>query len=142
MAMEIAGIRFRPRTTGTALMAITRKLKRAKVGAVNGKVTVGNFFISVDGFGAGLRQDLEHPLGVRGLELHDWFFKTEVFNRIHGREGGVQGIDNKAAAESFKDVGAWILSRNMFGPVRGPGRTNSGEAGGVIALLFALQSLF
>ena len=85
-----------------------------------GKVIVGNFSISVDGFGAGLGQGLEHPLGVRGLELHDWFFKTEVFHRIHGRDGGVQGIDNKAAAESFKDVGAWILGRNMFGPVRGP----------------------
>lgn len=90
-----------------------------------GKVTVGNFSISVDGFGAGLRQDLEHPLGVRGLGLHDWFFKTEVFNRIHGRDGGVQGIDNKAAAESFKDVGAWILGRNMFGPVRGPWKGES-----------------
>ena len=84
-----------------------------------GKVKVAAFSISVDGFGAGPRQDLEHPLGVGGLELHGWFFETEVFNRIHGRKGGVQGNDNEAAAQSFDNVGAWILGRNMFGPVRG-----------------------
>ena len=90
-----------------------------------GKVIVGNFSISVDGFGAGPGQDLEHPLGVGGLELHDWLFNTEVFHRIHGRDGGFQGIDNTTAAKSIEDVGAWILGRNMFGPVRGPWKDKS-----------------
>ena len=90
-----------------------------------GKVKAGAFSISVDGFGAGPGQDLEHPLGVRGLGLHGWFFETEVFNRIHGRNGGVQGIDNEAVARSFDNVGAWILGRNMFGPVRGPWKDES-----------------
>lgn len=74
----------------------------------------------MDGFGAGPRQDLNNPLGVRGLELHAWFMETEVFRKIHGQSGGVQGIDNEFAARSFEDIGAWIIGRNMFGPVRGP----------------------
>jgi len=85
------------------------------------KVKVASFSISIDGFGAGPRQDLQNPLGVRGLELHDWFFKTEVFQKMHGQDGGgSHGIDNTIAAQSFENVGAWILGRNMFGPVRGP----------------------
>jgi dihydrofolate reductase len=85
-----------------------------------GAVRVTAFSISVDGFGAGPGQDLDHPLGVRGPELHAWFRKTEVFNRIHGQGGGTQGIDNEVVASSFDHVGAWIIGRNMFGPVRGP----------------------
>ena len=83
------------------------------------KVKVSAFSISLDGFGAGPRQDPNNPLGVRGLELHNWFFLTETFKRIHGQPGGTQGIDNDIAAQSFENVGAWILGRNMFGPVRG-----------------------
>ena len=90
-----------------------------------GEVKAGAFSISVDGFGAGPRQDMEHPLGVGGMGLHDWFFETEVFHRIHGRNGGVHGIDNEAVARSFDNVGAWILGRNMFGPVRGPWKDES-----------------
>jgi dihydrofolate reductase len=90
-----------------------------------GKVKVGTFSISVDGFGAGPGQDLEHPLGVRGLELHGWFRKTEVFNRIHGQRGGTAGIDNEIAAQSFENAGAWIVGRNMFGPFRGPWKDES-----------------
>lgn len=85
-----------------------------------GKVRVATFSVSIDGFGAGPRQDLDNPLGVRGFELHAWFQDTEVFKKMHGLSGGTQGIDNDFAAQSFENVGAWILGRNMFGPVRGP----------------------
>jgi dihydrofolate reductase len=86
-----------------------------------GKVRVAAFSISVDGFGAGPRQDLQNPLGVRGMELHQWFFPTEVFQRMHGQGGGgTTGLDNDVARESMAGMGAWILGRNMFGPVRGP----------------------
>jgi dihydrofolate reductase len=83
-------------------------------------VRVAAFSISLDGFGAGPHQDLQNPLGVRGLELHNWFFHTEVFKKMTGQGGGEKGIDNDFAAQSFANVGAWILGRNMFGPVRGP----------------------
>jgi dihydrofolate reductase len=83
------------------------------------KVRVAAFSVSLDGFGAGPRQDLENPLGVRGTELHNWFFHTDIFKQMHGQGGGSTGIDNDAAAQSFDNVGAWILGRNMFGPVRG-----------------------
>lgn len=89
------------------------------------KVRVAAFSISLDGFGAGPRQDLNNPLGVRGLELHTWFFPTETFKKIHGESGGATGIDNDVAAQSFQNVGAWILGRNMFGPVRGPWKDDS-----------------
>jgi dihydrofolate reductase len=84
------------------------------------KVRVAAFSISIDGFGAGPGQDLNHPLGVRGLELHQWFFKTDTFKKMHGERGGSKGIDNDMAALGFENVGSWILGRNMFGPVRGP----------------------
>ena len=84
------------------------------------KVRVAAFSISIDGFGAGPRQDLNNPLGVRGLELHAWFFGTEAFQKIHGQGGGATGIDNDFALQSFENIGAWILGRNMFSPVRGP----------------------
>ncbi len=83
------------------------------------RVRVGAFSISLDGFGAGLGQDLENPIGVRGLEVHRWFFETEAFRKMHGQSGGSQGVDNGFAVQSFENVGAWILGRNMFGPVRG-----------------------
>lgn len=89
------------------------------------KVRVAAFSISIDGFGAGPRQDLQNPLGVRGLELHGWHFRTEVFKKMHGESGGNTGIDNDFAVQSFENVGAWILGRNMFGPVRGPWKDDS-----------------
>lgn len=89
------------------------------------KVRVAAFSISLDGFGAGPRQDLDNPLGVRGLELHRWFFDTEGFKKMHGQSGGTKGIDNDFALQSFENVGAWILGRNMFGPVRGPWKDDS-----------------
>src|SRR5262249_14220797 len=84
------------------------------------KVRVAAFSVSMDGFGAGPRQDLENPLGVRGQEMFRWFFETEMFQKMHGGSGGGRGLDNGVAEESFENVGAWILGRNMFGPVRGP----------------------
>jgi dihydrofolate reductase len=84
------------------------------------KVKVAAFSLSIDGFGAGPRQDLNNPLGVRGPEMFSWYFQTEVFNTMHGESGGGRGIDNDMAAKAFENVGAWILGRNMFGPVRGP----------------------
>ena len=84
------------------------------------KVRVACFSLSLDGFGAGPRQDLENPLGVRGPEIFSWFFQTEVFQKMQGESGGSTGIDNQIAAQSFENVGAFILGRNMFGPVRGP----------------------
>lgn len=84
------------------------------------KVRVAAFSVSIDGFGAGPHQDLDNPLGVRGLELHNWFFETAAFKKMHGQSGGSEGIDNDFAVRSFENVGAWILGRNMFSPVRGP----------------------
>jgi dihydrofolate reductase len=89
-----------------------------------GKVRVAAFSISLDGFGAGPRQDLHNPLGMRGTELHGWFFPTETFKKVVGlageKAGGTTGVDNQMAVKSFENVGAWILGRNMFGPIRGP----------------------
>jgi dihydrofolate reductase len=84
------------------------------------QVRVAAFSVSIDGFGAGPGRALQNPLGVRGLELHAWFFQTETFKQMQGQSGGTKGIDNDAAEKSFENVGAWILGRNMFGPVRGP----------------------
>jgi dihydrofolate reductase len=84
------------------------------------RLRVAGFTISIDGFGAGPGQDLEHPLGVGGPELFDWAFATRTFRRIHGEEGGDTGVDDDFARRSFEGIGAWILGRNMFGPVRGP----------------------
>jgi dihydrofolate reductase len=79
-----------------------------------------HFGMSLDGFGAGLDQDLENPLGVRGLEIMEWFFHTRIWREMHGMEEGETGIDNDMAGRSMSGLGAWILGRNMFGPVRGP----------------------
>jgi dihydrofolate reductase len=83
------------------------------------QVRVASFSISLDGFGAGPCQNLQNPLGVRGTELLNWFFLTDTFKRISGQSGGTFGIDNDFAASSFTNVGAWVIGRNMFGPVRG-----------------------
>lgn len=84
------------------------------------KVRVSNFAISIDGYGAGPGQNLENPIGVNGLELMDGFFHTRVWREIHGQPDGETGSDNEMAAQGFVNFGAWILGRNMFGPVRGP----------------------
>ena len=76
--------------------------------------------MSIDGFSAGPRQDLQNPLGVGGFELMEWFMSLRVWRDMHGQSGGETGIDNTMAEEGFRNIGAWILGRNMFGPVRGP----------------------
>jgi dihydrofolate reductase len=83
------------------------------------KLLVKAFSLSIDGFGAGPRQDLEHPLGVRGPELMEWFFATRAWRQMHGHEGGETGVDNQVAEQGMAGIGAWIIGRNMFGPVRG-----------------------
>ncbi|KQZ30725.1 dihydrofolate reductase family protein [Caulobacter sp. Root1472] len=84
------------------------------------KVRVGGFSISLDGFGAGPEQSLEHPLGKRGPELHQWMFGTRFFHTMIGKEGGSDGVDQAYAQRAMTGFGAFILGRNMFGPVRGP----------------------
>ena len=84
------------------------------------KLRVRSFSISIDGYGAGPNQDLANPLGVGGPALHQWFFATRTFQKMHGGDGGVTGIDDDFAARGFANIGAWILGRNMFGPIRGP----------------------
>jgi dihydrofolate reductase len=85
------------------------------------KVRVASFAVSIDGFAAGPNQSLENPLGVRGPELMDWFFHTRTWRAMHGMsDEGDAVTDNSMAERSFDNIGAWILGRNMFGPVRGP----------------------
>lgn len=85
------------------------------------KLRVHGFSISLDGYGAGPDQSLDNPLGVGGESLHDWFVATRSFQRIHGKEGGEEGsVDDVFAAGHFEGIGATIMGRNMFGPIRGP----------------------
>jgi dihydrofolate reductase len=84
------------------------------------KLRVQSFAVSIDGFGAGPDQDLQNPLGVRGRELMEWYFQTRSWRRMHGLEGGETGVDDGMAEQGLAGIGAWILGRNMFGPVRGP----------------------
>jgi dihydrofolate reductase len=84
------------------------------------KVSVLCFATSLDGYGAGPHQDLQNPLGEGGPAMFEWFFPTRVWRKMQGHEGGETGIDNQMAERGFANVGAWILGRNMFGPVRGP----------------------
>jgi dihydrofolate reductase len=77
------------------------------------------FGISLDGFGAGPNQDIDNPLGIGGESLHQWFFPTRTFQKMHGGGDGTTGIDNDMAERGFDRIGAWILGRNMFAPNRG-----------------------
>lgn len=86
------------------------------------RLRVESFTISLDGFGAGPGQDLDHPLGVGGELLHGWAWSTRTFQRavLGSDSGSAEGVDEDYAARGFRNIGAWILGRNMFGPVRGP----------------------
>ena len=84
------------------------------------KLRVESFGISIDGYGAGPGQDLQNPLGINGPDLMEWFFHTRVWRRMHGEADGEQGVDNDIAERGLTGFGAWILGRNMFGPIRGP----------------------
>jgi dihydrofolate reductase len=83
------------------------------------RLRVAAFSLSLDGFGAGPDQSRENPLGVNGMNLHQWAFRTRTFKKMFGQEGGETGVDDEFAARSFTDIGAWIMGRNMFGPIRG-----------------------
>src|ERR1700674_288485 len=83
------------------------------------KLRVHCFSISLDGYGAGPDQDLDNPLGVGGSVLHEWAFATRTFRQMFGGDGGATGVDDEFVARGFNNIGAWILGRNMFGPVRG-----------------------
>lgn len=85
-----------------------------------GQVRVESFAISLDGYGAGPDQDVNNGLGVGGEDLHQWFIPTRTFQQTHGTGAGTTGVDDDFAARGFRNIGAWILGRNMFGPIRGP----------------------
>src|SRR5580704_15765409 len=82
------------------------------------KLRVHCFSISLDGYGAGPNQNVENPLGVGGVALHEWAFATRTFQKLFGNEGGATGLDDDFAARGFSNIGAWIIGRNMFGPIR------------------------
>lgn len=84
------------------------------------RLRVESFAISLDGYGAGPDQSLENPLGVNGPKLHEWFFPTLTFKKMVGQPGGTTGVDDRFASRGFENVGANIMGRNMFGPLRGP----------------------
>jgi dihydrofolate reductase len=83
------------------------------------------FSISLDGYGAGPNQGIENPLGVGGLALHEWMVATRTFREMCGEDGGTTGIDDEFTKRGLKGTGAWILGRNMFGPLRGPWRDDA-----------------
>ncbi|HEY0655874.1 MAG TPA: dihydrofolate reductase family protein [Chryseosolibacter sp.] len=89
------------------------------------KVKVSAFSVSLDGYGAGVNQTQQEPLGKRGEELHQWFFPTRTFQSLYGAGHGTEDTDNEFASKSFDNLGAWIMGRNMFGPIRGPWPDNS-----------------
>src|SRR5947207_101320 len=99
-----------------------------KRGAYMSKVRVAGFGLSLDGFSAGIEQSLDDPLGKRGQEIFQWYFHTKAFRTMHGEEGGSTDMDDVFARRAMEGFGAFILGRNMFGPVRGPGAIGAGEA--------------
>lgn len=106
----------RPRQELRNVSASTRVIDKQMT-----RVRVESFTISVDGYGAGPDQDVDNPLGVGGTDLHDWVIPTRTFQRVlFNVDGGTEGIDDEFASRSFTNLGAWILGRNMFGPIRGP----------------------
>ena len=84
------------------------------------RLRVQSFSMSLDGFGAGPDQSLANPLGIGGMGLHEWVFPTKTFQKMFGNDEGATGVDDEFAARGFGNIGAWILGRNMFGPIRGP----------------------
>ena len=121
-----------PETAVTGLAVAESRLpaasyeERAALEAAVGKDTGddmrvrASISISIDGFGAGPEQSRENPLGKRGLELHQWIFGTRMFQAMRGKSGGSEGVDDGYARRSMDGFGAFILGRNMFGPIRGP----------------------
>jgi dihydrofolate reductase len=96
------------------------------------KLKVLCFSVSIDGFAAGPNQSMDNPMGLGGMSLHGWVLPTKTFQVMHsemlgggGSAGGTTGVDDDFAARGFKNIGAWIMGRNMFGPMRGPWKDNS-----------------
>ena len=89
------------------------------------KLRVHSFSVSLDGYGAGPDQTREEPLGRNGESLHEWLFPTRTFLQLSGKSGGTTGPDDRFAVRGFDNVGAWIMGRNMFGPVRGAWSTRA-----------------
>jgi dihydrofolate reductase len=83
-------------------------------------IRVQSFAMSIDGYSAGPDQDLDNPLGVNGPEMMGWFFPTNTWRSMNGLGEGERGVDDEIARQGMEGNGAWILGRNMFGPVRGP----------------------
>jgi dihydrofolate reductase len=90
------------------------------IGEYMSRLRVESLSLSLDGYGAGSNQDLENPLGRSGKSIMEWFFPTLTFNKMIGKPGGTTGVDNKFASRGFEGIGANIMGRNMFGPIRGP----------------------
>ena len=84
------------------------------------RLRINSFSVSADGYGAGPDQSLANPLGIGGMALHEWVFPTRTFQKMFDRGEGSTGVDEEFAAAGFENLGAWILGRNMFGPIRGP----------------------
>src|SRR5262249_18288878 len=105
-----------------------RKMAVLGDGMAPQKLKVLCFGVSLDGYSAGPNQSLDHPLGVGGLGIMEWFFPTRIFQKMHNPEfrdeAGLENpgaeIDNDFAARGVENIGAWILGRNMFSPFRGP----------------------
>lgn len=87
---------------------------------MTGRIRVSSYAISVDGFGAGIDQSLQNPLGRGGEALHEWFFPTDTFQKMYGKGHGESGVDEDFARRGMEGIGAWILGRNMFAHSRGP----------------------
>jgi dihydrofolate reductase len=98
------------------------------------KLRVHSMAMSLDGFVAGPDQGLDDALGVDGTRLHEWIFETQPGHGLMGQEGGSTGVDDEYLAEGFVDIGATIMGRNMFGPLRGPWPDSAGAGGGVAIL--------
>jgi dihydrofolate reductase len=96
------------------------------------KLRVHNFSVSIDGYAAGPNQSLDNPLGVRGDQLHNWALGTRTFHKIFGEEGGDDGVDDRFAAAGEAGLGATIMGRNMFGPIRGDWPDDEWKAGGAM----------
>jgi dihydrofolate reductase len=84
------------------------------------KLRVHSLAVSLDGYAAGPDQDVDHPLGVGGERLHEWVFETRFGRRMIGGDGGSEGVDDEFLARGDVGIGATVMGRNMFGPIRGP----------------------
>src|SRR6266481_3240837 len=102
------------------LLAVTMHNPGIDEGNIMGKMKAAAFSVSLDCYAAGPGQDVNHPFGVGAEQLTNWMFKTRTFQKMIGQEGGATGIDDQLVQKSMENLGAWILGRNMFGPVRGP----------------------